>query len=103
MLDLDRVVLQDRPSARAARGLALAEIGDYAAAEREITHALTEAPRNGPALLYAARVMALADDESAAGEFARRAVAATDPVLLPQHRQVALQLIGQKQGKPPSS
>lgn len=95
MRDLDRVPLQNRPSARAARGLAFAQLGEYSAASQEIADAIAEAPRNGPVLLYAARAMALSGDEFKAGELARRAVDAADPVLPAQHREVALQLIRQ--------
>lgn len=99
MRDLDRVTLQDRPSTRAARGLALAELGDQAAASLEIEEAITEAPRNGPVLLYGARAMARSGDLPMAEELARRAVDAMDPALPPQHRESALQLAGRKNGK----
>ncbi len=99
MRDLDRVTVQERPSARAARGLALAELGDLAAANREIEDAITEAPRNGPVLLYGARAMARSGDLTTAEELARRAVDAMDPALPPQHRETALQLARRKNGK----
>ena len=98
MLDLNRVTLQERPSTRAARGLALAELGDQPAANLEVDDAVTEAPRNGTVLLYAARAKALNGDENAAEELARRAVDATDPTLPTYHREVALQLAGHKHG-----
>ena len=96
--DLDRVTMEERPSSRAARGLALAELGDQLRANIEVDNALAEAPHNGTVLLYAARAKALADDEYAASELARRAVDATDPALSPYHREVALQLAGHRHG-----
>jgi tetratricopeptide (TPR) repeat protein len=96
MRDLDRVTLQDRPSSRAARGLALAKLGDQAAASREIKDALEEAPRNGPVLLYSARATALGGDLNMAEDLARRAIDAMDPALPPQQLQAALQLAERK-------
>jgi tetratricopeptide (TPR) repeat protein len=92
--DLDRVTANVKPSTRAARGLALAELGDQGAM-REIEGVLGDAPRSGPVLLYAARAAALVGDEGAAVELARRAVNATDPALPPQQREAALRLVGQ--------
>ncbi len=97
MRDLDRVMRHDRPSTRAARGLALATLGDHGAAGQEIKGALDDAPRNGPVLLYAARAEALGGDQGAAVELARRAVDATDPALPSHQREVAQKLIGQGQ------
>jgi tetratricopeptide (TPR) repeat protein len=94
MLDLDRVVLRGGPSARAARGLALAELGDQSAARREIEGAVAEGRRNGPVLLYAARAFALGGDDRTAEDFAQQAADATDPPLSPRHREVARQLVG---------
>lgn len=94
MLDLDRQPMRDRPSTLAAHGLALAELGDYLAANREIDDALRKAPRNGRVLLYAARASALAGDDFNSGKLARQAVDATDPPLSPQHRELALRLAG---------
>jgi tetratricopeptide (TPR) repeat protein len=100
MRDLDRVTGDGEPSARAARGLALAELGQYRAADEEIEGALAEAPRNGPVLFYAARAEALGGDQSTAVNLARRAMDATDPAL-PQHqREVACQLAGQDPDDP---
>jgi predicted Zn-dependent protease len=99
MLDLDRVTLEERPTTRAARGLALAKLGDRSAADVEVDDAVAEAPWNGAVLLQAARAKALNGDENAAEELARRAVDATDPGLPPYHREVALQLAGHKHGK----
>lgn len=90
--DLDRVTLEERPSSRAARGLALAELGDQPRANIEVDNAVAEAPRNGAVLLYAARAKALSGDEYAAKELARRAVDAKDLALSPHQRKVALQL-----------
>jgi Flp pilus assembly protein TadD len=97
-LDLDRVTLMDNPATRAARGLALAKLGDRGGADAEIDAALAEAPWNGDVLLRAARTKTLLGDESAAEELARRAVDAQDPGLPPYHREVALQLAGGKRG-----
>jgi tetratricopeptide (TPR) repeat protein len=97
LLDLDRVASHPRPLTRAARGLALAELGDFPAAEREIDDAVTDAPRNGPVLWYAARVCALGGDNAEAAELARQAVDATDPVLSPPHHEAARRLISQEQ------
>lgn len=96
MLDLNRVTLEERPTSRAARGLALAELGDKSGADLEIDDAVAEAPWNGAVLLSAARAKALNGDETAAEELARRAVDATDPGLPPYHREVALQLATHK-------
>jgi len=91
--DLDRVVELERPSTRAARGLARAELGDPGA-DKEIEGALEDAPRNGAVLLYAARAKALTGDKAAATKLAQHALEATDPAL-PQHqRAVALELVG---------
>jgi len=98
--DLDRVPLEDQPSTRAARALAIAELGDQATARREIETALIAAPRNGQVLLYAARATALTGDRAGAGILARRAVDATDPILSPQHREVALELAGGRDRAP---
>lgn len=98
MLDLNRVTLDERPATRAARGLALAKLGDRSAANMEIDDAVAEAPRNGDVLLHAARAKVLNGEEETAEELARRAVDANDPGLLPYHREVALQLAGHKDG-----
>jgi hypothetical protein len=90
VLDLDRVTLAERPATRAARGLALARLGDRSGANVEVDDAVAEAPWNGDVLLHAARAKAINGDENAAEELARRAVDATDPPLPPYHREVAL-------------
>lgn len=94
LFDLDRLTLRHRPATRAARGLALAVLGDHPAASEEIDAALTGAERNGPVLFYAARAAALHGDEAAAEGLARRAVDAPDPPLSPQHHDLALRLVG---------
>lgn len=98
MIDLDqvlgpqRVTWHHRPAARAARGLALAQLGDEAAARRELADASAEDQWNGPVLYYAARAFALTGDHATARELARRASIATDPALPPPHRDIARQL-----------
>jgi tetratricopeptide (TPR) repeat protein len=92
--DLDRVGQYDRPSTRAARGLARAELGDPGA-EEEIEGALADAPRDGPVLLYAARTEALVGNKVAALELAMRARDATDPALPSRQREAALTVLGQ--------
>jgi tetratricopeptide (TPR) repeat protein len=92
--DLNRVEQHDRPSARAARVLARAELGDQGS-EAEIEGVLSNASRNGPALLYAARTEALGGNKVAAVELARRALDATDPAPPRHQREVAEALLGQ--------
>ncbi len=94
MLDLNRVSSMDGPQVKAARGLALAELGDQWAARKEIEAALAEGPRNGQVLLAAARVFSSSGDELAARDFAQQAADATDPPLSPSHRQAACNLAG---------
>ncbi len=93
--DLDRVRRQRWPSTRAARGLALATLGNLGAADQEINAALIQAPDNGPVLLYAARVRALNGDPTMAANLARRALDATDPPLPPHQREAAQKLLQQ--------
>jgi tetratricopeptide (TPR) repeat protein len=92
ILDLDRLSMEGLPSARAARALALAELGDHAAARREIERALAEAARNGRVLLFAARASQVEGDDGAAKDYARQAVNAADPPLSPKQREVAIRL-----------
>jgi len=99
MRDLDRVTGPGQPSARAARGLALAGLGQRGAAGREIDAALADAPRNGPVLLYAARAEALSGDRIAAAELAQRAMDATDPALPLHQRKMAHELANKDQGE----
>jgi tetratricopeptide (TPR) repeat protein len=94
MRDLSRTTPHDKPSTRAARGLALAELGDRGGAVKEIEAALAEAPRNGPVLLYAARAAELGGDRAAAAELAEQAINATDPPLPPHQHDEALKLAG---------
>jgi tetratricopeptide (TPR) repeat protein len=89
--DLDQAA-PDVPSSQAARGLALAETGDHAAAAEEINGALASARRSGLVLLYAARAFDLAGDNVSAKERAREAIDATDPPLSPPHKRLALAL-----------
>jgi Flp pilus assembly protein TadD len=97
MPDLDRTAA-DRPSLRAARGLALAEIGDHPAALEEINEAVTDAPHNGPVLFYAARALDLTGDKDGARERAKEAIDAIDPALSKSHRQLAQRLAGHRSG-----
>jgi tetratricopeptide (TPR) repeat protein len=97
MRDLNRVTLEKKPVTRAARGLALARLGDQPNANLEVDGAVAEAPRNGAVLLQAARAKSLSGDEGAAEDLARRAVDARDPGLPPYYREIALRLAGQKE------
>lgn len=99
MADLDRAVdhaVPSSPSTRAARGLALAELGDHTGATREINDAVASAQHNGRVLLYAARALDLTGDKTSARERAKEAIDATDPPLSPPHRQLAEKLAGQR-------
>jgi len=92
ILDLDRRSVPDRPSTRAARGLALAELGDHSAATREISDAVDKARHSGLVLLCAARAFELAGDQATSRKWARLAVDATDPPLSRPHLEVARKL-----------
>lgn len=92
MLDLDRITWHSSPSVHAARGLALAELGDRSAARQEIDGVVDDSTRDGTVLLYAARVRVLSGDEVAAKALASRAVDASDPALPPSRRGYALEL-----------
>jgi tetratricopeptide (TPR) repeat protein len=94
ILDLNRPAIRERPSSRAAHGLALVLLGDYSAAAKLISDAVETAPRNGRVLLYAARASAATGDTVHSGELARNALDATDPPLSPPHRQQAMKLAG---------
>jgi tetratricopeptide (TPR) repeat protein len=94
--DLERVSPAGQPSISAARGLALAELGDKSAARREVEDALDKGRHNGPVLLYAARAFALSGDEIAAQELAEQAAAATNPPLSPPHLAAARQLASRR-------
>ena len=93
LLDLDRTA-PGRPLTRAARGLALAQLGDYTAATDEVNGAVADAQHSGPVLLYAARAFDLAGEKVSARERAREAIAATDPPLSQAHRRLAQKLAG---------
>jgi tetratricopeptide (TPR) repeat protein len=82
--DLGWVTPDDRPSVRAAGGLAMAHLGRHGQAGEVIRAALMDAPRNGPVLIYAAHAAALAGDRAEAAALAERAVGAVDPPL-PEH------------------
>jgi len=99
LLDLDRITAHARPSTRAARGLALAQLDDLAGARREIEDALARAPRSGLALWYAARVAMLDGDKAEARDRASQAIDATDPALSPQHCEAAREFVGQRQAE----
>jgi tetratricopeptide (TPR) repeat protein len=92
ILDLDRPSVADRPSTRAARGLALAGLGDHYAATREVGDAVAAAQRSGPVLLFAARACELTGDKASCREWVRLAIDATDPPLSPSHQAVARKL-----------
>jgi tetratricopeptide (TPR) repeat protein len=92
--DLDRVRRRLPAVARAARALALATLGRFDQAQEEIDEVLAEAPDNGPALLYAARVASLRGAGDAAEDLVRRAEAAGDPALAPHQRAAAARLLG---------
>jgi tetratricopeptide (TPR) repeat protein len=99
--DLDRLVPAKQPSVHAARGLALALLGEQSDAAEEIKAALTDAPRNGPVLFYAARAEMIGGDQATAAGLAERAITATDPSLPRHQRQAAQELssqLGAQQG-----
>lgn len=91
--DLDRLPPPGSARFRAARGLALAELGQYRAAHQEIENSLSAEQHNGLVLLYAARALSLSGDDIGAAEHARQAADATDPPLHEPHRRVAQRLI----------
>ncbi|GAA2863916.1 hypothetical protein GCM10010517_23050 [Streptosporangium fragile] len=82
--DLDRVRPLQWPSTRAAHALALAFLGRFTEAEREIAAVLAEAGDHGPVLLYAAMISSLDGDVRRADDLARRARTAREPAL-PTH------------------
>jgi tetratricopeptide (TPR) repeat protein len=91
--DLDRVRRQQQPSTQAARALALALSGRFDAAEQEIADALANGPDDGPVLVRAARVRALAGDRQEAARLAAAALAASGPQLPPHLRESAQRLL----------
>jgi tetratricopeptide (TPR) repeat protein len=90
--DLKRIEGHEWPATRAARGLALAALGSPDA-DADIRAAVDDGPRNGPALLYAARAYVLQGDRAAAVELARHALDSTDPLLPAHQRAAAMALI----------
>jgi len=99
--DLDRVGSSGSVRVAAARGLALAGLGDHLAARRVAEIVATDGVRNGPALLYAARTLELCGDDPGATELARQAADASDPPLDPPHRAIARRLIDHDHGQRP--
>lgn len=97
VLDLNRIAPLEQPTSQAALGLALTKLGDRAEANQQLDEALSEAPRNGVVLLYAAKAKGLDGDEVAAEGLARQAVDATNPALSSHYREVALELASHKQ------
>ncbi|WP_214104555.1 tetratricopeptide repeat protein [Acrocarpospora catenulata] len=104
--DLDLIRPLQHPSARAARALALAQLGRRAEAELEIAEALAEGPDHGTVLCYAARLRHLLDkgtadketagEETAAAVLARRALTAPPPPLPAHLRKEAEKLAGKR-------
>jgi tetratricopeptide (TPR) repeat protein len=100
--DLDRVASSGSVRVVAARGLALAELGDCRAARRAAEKvADDDAHNDGTALLYAARTFALCGDDGRAADLARQAADAADPPLDPPHEGIARRLIDRGRGQPP--
>jgi len=91
--DLDRVRRDQEPGTLAARALALALSGRFEAAEQEAADALANGPDDGPVLLRAARVRALAGDREGAARLVAMALAATQPSLPPHLRDSAQRLL----------
>ncbi|GAA3237699.1 tetratricopeptide repeat protein [Actinocorallia longicatena] len=85
------------PAARAARALALATLERLGPreADEEVGAVREQAPSNGPALYYAARVETLNGDPAAAAGLVRMAVKATEPRLSDQQRERAYALLGE--------
>jgi tetratricopeptide (TPR) repeat protein len=99
--DLDRVGSSGSVRVMAARGLALARLGDHREARRVAEKAAADGSRNGPALLYAARALKLCGDDDDAVDLARQATEATDPPLDPPHLAIARRLADRRGGQPP--
>jgi tetratricopeptide (TPR) repeat protein len=91
--DLDRVRRRQQPGTQAARAMALAQSGRFEAAEQEIADALANAQDDGPVLIRAARVRALAGDPQEAARLTTAALAASAPALPPHLRESALRLL----------
>jgi tetratricopeptide (TPR) repeat protein len=90
--DLDRIDRRARPSARAARALALATLARVEAARLELDDTVTKAADSGPVLFRAAQVQRLSGDIHAAAELASRALAAENPRLPPHQRVEATRI-----------
>jgi tetratricopeptide (TPR) repeat protein len=90
--DLDRVDRRARPSARAARALALATLARVDAARLELDDTVAKAAHSGPVLFRAAQVQRLSGDIHAAAELASRALAAENPPLPPHQRVEATRI-----------
>jgi tetratricopeptide (TPR) repeat protein len=89
----------DRPSLRAARALAHAQLGGYptaSSAASEVMEIVEDSRRNGTVLLYAARALDLTGNKDSARALAGDAIDATDPPLSRSHRQLALKLAGHR-------
>ncbi|WP_374628689.1 hypothetical protein [Frankia sp. AgPm24] len=79
---------------RAARALAMARLGQPAAASAETTAVLDDAADNGPVLWHAAEVFRVIGDDTRAEDLLRRAVEAREPALLPHQRREVDRLLG---------
>ncbi|GAB2867400.1 hypothetical protein GCM10027176_81350 [Actinoallomurus bryophytorum] len=90
--DLDRIDRRSRPSARAARALALATLARVDAARLELDDTVTKAAHSGPVLFRVAQVQRLIGDIHAAAELAARALAAENPPLPPHQRVEATRI-----------
>lgn len=99
--DLDRVAASGSVRVAAARGLALAGLGDHRAARRVVEKITVDGSHNGPALLYAARTLELCGDDPGAADLARQAADASDPPLDPPHQAMARRLIDHDHGQRP--
>ncbi len=91
--DLDRVVSSASVRVTAARGLALAGLGDHQSGRRVAEKIAADGAHNGPALLYAARTLDQCGDSDGAADLARQATDANDPPLDPPHQAIARRLI----------
>jgi tetratricopeptide (TPR) repeat protein len=85
-IDLDRIDRRSRPSAQAARALALATLSRTEAAQLELDDTGIDATDSGPVLLRAAQVQRLSGRPDVAAELASRALLAKSPPLPPHQR-----------------
>ena len=99
--DLDRVASSASVRVTAARGLALAGLGDHQSARRVAEKVATDGAHNGPALLYAARTLDQCGDGDGAAELAQQAANATDPPLDSPRQAIARRLIDHDHGQRP--